>query len=455
MKSQDILTFLLAERTIIVTVLALVVAVWAVVKWKTEISFFLLRVQYAFPLIGVRAQLARQSAANTYHEGWFSAERRLCEDFRYYVKAYHRDWGHFQKCHSYLDKTEELGRKQLSLIGWAILMVLLAIEAAGFGLVLSRWLIPDISSGEEQWMAYLLAFVLSSIMVYLTHATGHEIYKNGLVKKIKTWRFQYEEDKHQGNPAPPLIPQSYNLQNETEDDHMPRYAQILNRIDCNASVSPAWWITRFTAALILLIALGAAYVRIQAIEQSMHQQQTNSVLSQATSQMPDDSPYGDGGGQSDSQPADTGSSNNTGDSGNSPGDTATGSTGTTLWGTVQFRGSVATYIILSVVFIALQAVGVLVGYKYGFVGQESADARRYMGRFNTATQYKEHWRRKQERVRLIAQKHLGRLQHDMLEYAREGNDLSSQEHERLTNASDRTFNRFIASRDKEDCQGAT
>lgn len=432
-----LITFVQAYYLWILAGLGAVGLIYVFKRWHTEIAFMWTRILYAFPFIGIRAQLSRDPGR--FSNEWFSAERRLCNDFRYFHRAYQRDEKHFAKCHSYLDKTEELGRKELPWWGWVILGLLVIAEAALFGMILAHWIDPNVSADQQTISALGIAFVLSSILVFMTHDAGHEMYKNRLARKVKTWYHNHDardnapsqsSENEQGKPqprAPALKPKSVNLENETADDNEPHYIQVVSRVDFNGEVKPTWWVTGITLFLILFIGIGSFYVRTQAVEQIMTEGQPGTGTPPATQSS------GAFGTQPPQQPAP--------DSAPPP---ASENAQQDLWSNAEYRGSLATYLVLAMVFVALQVVGIIVGYKYGFVGQESSDARRYMGTFNTASQYLEHWRSKQEKVKNIAQKHLSKLQHSMPEKARDKN-VTPEELGELKQPAERTFRRFLAS----------
>lgn len=429
-----LMDFIRAYNVWILSGLGTLCLIYALKHWHTEISFFWTRFKYAFPFIGIRAQLSRDPGR--FSHGWFTAENRLCNDFRYFHRAFHRNEKHFAKCHSYLDKTEELGRKELPILGWFILCLLVVAEAALFGMILAHWIDPNVTADQQTISALGIAFVLSSVLVFMTHETGHEMYKNRLTRKVKTWYHNYdfrtEDAAHSSDGeakpsrrAPDLKPKSVNLENETADDNEPRYVQVVSRVDFNGEVKPSWWVTGITLFLILFIGIGSFYVRTQAVEQIM----ANDAGGMAESSF-------DQGGVSFGESAPF-------DEPDQAANPVEERNQQTLWGNPEYRGSVATYLVLAMVFVALQVVGIIVGYKYGFVGQESADARKYMGKFNTASQYLEHWQSKQEKVKNVAQKHLSKLQHEMPEKARDKN-ITPEELSELKNPAERTFRRFVA-----------
>ena len=434
MSLDALLNFLITHRLWVLVLTLAVVAIAAIAKWRLEFLFLVKRIWYRLPLIGRTSRLAKDSTANAFSDGWYSAERSLCDDFRYFVDAFKRDKDHFNKCHSYLDKTEELGRNKLSFIGWAILLALVVFEAIGFGFVLSKWMMPDMSEQMQTQVAIPIAFVLSAILVFLTHSTGHEIYKNYLAKKVRTWYEQYEGDNRR-----PLTPESFNLENDGGDDEHPRYSQLLNRVDFNATVSRTWWTTGITVFLILLIAVGTFYVRAQAIEESMQYSASQDIGMDFGGALDEEGGFGGVGAAN--EPVNEIS-------------TEPANEQVSPWDSPAFRGSIGTYIVLSIVFIALQVVGVLVGYKYGFVGQESADARKYMGKFNTASEYMKHWEQKRTKAKLISQKHLGKLQQKMLRQAKK-NNAGLEDINRLKESARRTFHIYVAEKDKDETCNAS
>jgi hypothetical protein len=73
-------------------------------------------------------------------------------------------------------------------------------------------------------------------------------------------------------------------------------------------------------------------------------------------------------------------------------------------------GGWATFIVLAVIFVFLQVLGVLIGYKTGFAGKESNTAYKFSHKFKTRNEFEAYHERKRNLISQIAQRNLTKLQ---------------------------------------------
>ena len=260
------------------------------------------------------------------------------------------------------------------------------MEALGFGYVLAGFTLPGASENLQQQGAMSIALIISIILVGFTHWTGFEIYKNSVIKKI---RVMYSNNK---DPE-------YRLQRNTKvtledndlDDDAPAYTQMANRIHTNATYTPSWMISIVTAAFVILIAIGATYVRGQVLEKQLIEDVENATTSLYMAYPSD---------MVDSQKdADKKVVEQKIDS--------------------ERKGGWATFVVLAVLFVFIQLLGILFGYKWGFVGKESIHAYADSFNFRSESDYERYFARKKEAIDKIAQKFLKKLQHKMSQVANE------------------------------------
>ena len=64
------------------------------------------------------------------------------------------------------------------------------------------------------------------------------------------------------------------LENNNIDDEEKNYSQLLNRVSTNATVTPTWIISIVTAIFVVVIAIGATYVRGQVLEKQLTEEKS-------------------------------------------------------------------------------------------------------------------------------------------------------------------------------------
>ncbi|WP_150912175.1 hypothetical protein [Marinobacter halotolerans] len=364
---------------IVLTLIALILIKYF---WE-QVSFHVLRMKMNAPLFGKIKKLAKNPARDD--AGWFHSEKDLCSEFEPFYKKVDKGPEYYDNCKNYLSKVGELGRKNLGFFGWLAISIMVFIEAMGFSYVLAGFTIPGASESLQQQGAIGIAILISGLLVAFTHFTGHELHKNQLVKTVRVW---WRQDNDQPNLAPrPRV----KLENDYEDDNDPAWRMMLSRLSTNAEVTPAYWATIGTVIFVVLVAIGSTYVRGQVLEsEAMEQHRSQTSAGPVASS---DDPY------ATAVPPDLVESQQETDAA-----VEEGITNATL------KGGWATFIVLAVIFIFLQALGVLIGYKTGFAGKESGIAHKYTRKFNTRDEFEAHHERKRNLVVQIAQRNLTKLQ---------------------------------------------
>lgn len=418
---MDSMLALLNEYRIIVGSI-LVVFVTAILLriWWDKVSFWWLRVIYNLPIFGKIAKLSKQSSYDV-QTGWFNSEKLLCADFSPYFSAMDKDAEFFDKCRSYLRKTQELGRNELPIWAWLLLAAMVFIEAMGFSYVLAGFTIPGASEGLQQKGAVGIAFLISCLLVFLTHQTGHEFHHNSLVRKVRGW-YNTSGSKEKLVPNT-LVSLDNELVDDGDDDKNPAWRQLLSRIPVNVNVTPTYKVTIPTVLFIILVAVGATYVRGQVLEELLleeHQFTNSSGVSY-------EDPYNEVG----TLPAELQEAQAVSDQQIDKGRED-----------AQRKGGWGTFIVLAVIFIFLQIMGILVGLKTGFVGKESSEARKFIGSFRSREQFKSYYDRKKNVIAQIAQKNLEKLQGMMVSNSLKTN-IDGGAKERLHDYSKRNFLTYI------------
>jgi hypothetical protein len=357
---------LLAWSVVSVLLAAVViVALWEKVKWwwfNTWVSF---------PLLGRIATLSRDASADVSYPGWFSGERTLCQEYKNFVHI--QDEHDFNEKVAYLTKAGDNGRTGTPGWIWLLTVTMVFVEALGFSYVLAGYTIPGASENLQQTGAYGIAFLISVILVAFTHFAGHELYKSG---RIKNARREWVEDKRQAKLTTGTIPLA---RPQSADDDMPAYTQLCNRVGAH----PTYLVSIATLVIVLLIAGAATYVRGQVLEKELSARVAQASV-QITQRSRADGDAMDMGDNKVRLPQADVASNDSADR-KVVADEAD----------IDRHGGWATFIVLAFVFVFLQLLGVIFGYRWGFAGQNSAQAFRDIGggRYSSYAAVRERYRR--------------------------------------------------------------
>ncbi|MBO9496420.1 hypothetical protein J7438_20385 [Thalassotalea sp. G20_0] len=398
--------------TLIIVSMALL-AIFLKVWWE-EVRFYWLRVWSAMPVVGKIASLSKD-IDNIDNNQWMHSEKTLCANFLPHYQSVNKDAAFYDKCTSYLNKAQETGRDNLHFLGWILIAAMVFVEAMGFSFVLAGYTIPGASEAMQQYGALGIAFLISCLLVFLTHETGAELHKNRLVGKIRAWH-----DHGDGR----LIPQKgVTLENNEIDEDSAIYQQLLNRVDTNPNVTASHKITISTIVFVLLVAVGATYVRNSVMNVELTE---DAVLMNES-----------GGGDvyvdpyADPVLADLAPTVNE----------ANQQAQQEILDDTK-EGALVTFIVLAVIFVFLQIMGVLIGFFKGFAGKESKSARAYIGKFKTRDEFARYYDRKRSVIAQIAQKHLASLQQKMAKRA-QTSSANGTLIQHIANHSDRSFLNYV------------
>jgi hypothetical protein len=351
-------TYPLAAWSIVSTMIALVVVVslWEKLKWWWHNTW------YSFPLIGKLATRSRNGNADSSHQGWFKEERNLCQDYKKFIRI--QDEHDFNEKITYLTKAGDNGRRETPGWIWLLTVALVFIEAMGFSYVLAGYTLPGASENLQETGALGIAFLISVILVAFTHFAGHELYKSN---KIKFARREWQEDGRRGKFSTATIPLA---RPQSQDDNEPIYTQLANRVGTH----PSYIVSTLTAVVVVVIALAATYVRGQVLEKQL-QQQVTSQTSEAEFSIKATSSGLDMSVKSSNDLPDADLKANKQADDKAAHDEAS----------IDRHGGWGTFIALAFVFVFLQILGVIFGYRWGFAGRESSAAFRDIGKGRYAT----------------------------------------------------------------------
>lgn len=306
------------------------IAIAALFAYLHHDSFPLTDFTYRVPLIGKLSRYSRD-LSEAKPGSWLNSELTLCRDYARHMSAISPD--EFAKNSEYLRKAFDNGRRPIPRLVFALLGLLVGMEAVGFSLLLSTWMALDASENSRWVLTAMIVAVLAIILVMVTHAAGHQLYRTKLLRSCFK-RFQ-AENLHM--PSSDRATRTYTSRivslsdDQGIDDNRPQHVQCANRVATTPDDlgSFAWvWVA---ALLILFIAGLSTLLRIETLQGDELAQSSVSIFGGAR------------GAVAQSQAA-------------------------------QHYAAITSFWILAVVFVVTQLVGMGVGYRYGFVGKQSGEA---------------------------------------------------------------------------------
>ncbi len=372
--------------SIVSVMLALVVIslMWTQVKWWWHNTW------YSFPLVGKISGLSRDTNRDSADPSWFKAEKTLCRDYKKFIHI--QDEHDFNEKVTYLTKAGDNGSKDTPSLIWVLTVALVFVEAMGFSYVLAGYTLPGASENMQQMGAYGIAFLISVILVAFTHFAGHELCKSG---KIKHARQEWIETGRKGKTTTGTVPLA---RQQSIDDDQPGYVQLMNRV----GTQPSYYASIGTAIFVLIVAVGATYVRGQVLEKQLHQQvvgQTGSGVELSNDGLNMSTKPSSQGFK---LPAEDAAENRRADEKAMADDV-----------NIDRHGGWGTFIVLAFIFIFLQILGVFFGFRWGFVGKDSPAAYRAIGagRYSSYADVREHYKD----IADTAQSKLEHLQQKLME----------------------------------------
>ena len=395
----------------LVSVMVALVAIslmWPKIKWWWHNTW------YSFPLIGKVTALSGDSNRDSADPAWFKAEKTLCRDYKKFIRI--QDEHDFNEKVTYLTKAGDNGRKDTPSLIWVLTVALVFVEAMGFSYVLAGYTLPGASENMQQMGAYGIAFLISVILVAFTHFAGHELYKSGTIKQA---RQEWIEGGRKGKNTTGTVPLA---RQQSIDNGQPGYVQLINRV----GTQPSYYASIGTAVFVVIVAIGATYVRGQVLEKQLHQQVVGqsgggTELSVKVSRDGLDMSVKESG-KGIQLPADDAAENRRASEKAMADDIS-----------IDRHGGWGTFIVLAFIFVFLQILGVFFGFRWGFAGKDSESAYRAIGagRYSSYADVREHYKD----IADTAQSKLAHLQQKM----EDRNSGSGTEGEHTT----RTFYDFM------------
>lgn len=347
--------------------MVVIVALWDKLKW------WWLNTWVSFPLIGRIASLSKDLNRDATDSAWFKAEKALCRDYKKFIRI--QDEHDFNEKIEYLTKSGDNGRQPTPTWIWLLTVAMVFVEAMGFSYVLAGYTLPGASENLQQTGAYGIAFLISVILVALTHFAGHELHQSTQIKNARReWAEDGRKHKFTTGTLPLAKPQS-------TDDGQPAYTQLANRVGTHESYK----IAGLTVVFVVIVAVFATYVRGQVLEKTLHEEVVGKSAQMSTAS-PANSDGLNMALKEASNPAlpDADVAQNQAAKNKAVMDETN----------IDRHGGWGTFIVLAFVFVFLQILGVIFGYRWGFAGQNSAAAYQAIGggRYTTYTDVREHFK---------------------------------------------------------------
>lgn len=398
----------------------LITTIWGFLYWAIHyhiwfyFNFHLTRFWMHVPFIGT---IARASRKTFHNQHWFRGEEEICRKFVPFYRFFDKNILLYAKSKDYLSKIDELDRTPIP-IKWRVIIGLLVIaEAFTFSYLLAGYIIIDASQFLQTLAGFAIAFILSVILLVLTHQVGVELYENQIKKRI----IGYSKGS-QLNLQPNY---NINLENTLKDTQEPNFMQMLNRFKSNSSLKNSYIITFATLTIMVIIAVGATTVRLETYNKYVLEE---SAIIQSNVF------------ENDSLPKDARENQEEIDK-KVIHDLQTSSK----------RAGWVSFGVLAVLFFGIQMWGIILGYSYGFSGKESKKAYKYSYKFPTEYDFKKYFNDRKSYVKQIAQRNLSITQSKIAKKIAKGNtfDPSNLSPQLVKVAHTRTFSDYMKKENDE------
>lgn len=384
--------FFSASPALAWAIVSVMIAVIVMVSLWEKIKWWWLNAWMSFPLIGRIATLSKDINRDTMDKAWFKAEKALCRDYKKFIRI--QDEHDFNEKIEYLTKAGDNGRKPTPNWIWALTVAMVFVEAMGFSYVLAGYTLPGASENLQQTGAYGIAFLISIILVALTHFAGHELHQS---TSIKNARREWVEEGRNGKFTTGNMPLA---KSQSTDDGQPAYTQLANRVGTHESYK----IAGLAVVFVVIVAIFATYVRGQVLEKTLHEE----VVGKSTEMNISITANGDGLNM-----AVKGAGNPALPDADVAQNQATKDKAVMDEVNIDRHGGWGTFIVLAFVFVFLQILGVIFGYRWGFAGQNGLAAYRAIGsgRYTTYADVRERYRE----IADVAQAKLENLQQRLMD----------------------------------------
>lgn len=275
-------------------------------------------------------------------KGWMLAEEDLCGVYKKYVpQLLTKD--EFNQRIEYMKCAGDLGRSPTPLFVYVLLFVLVAAESVGFAYLLGTVAASEGSAHIHEMIMWAIMFVLAVILPFLMHHAGHQLYRTKLLEA-------HHKDFQASSRGDPYSGESIALnEDQFKDTSDKPHTRCLRRVAKNSRDKGSYFLVYVAISAIILIFGLSTYMRVANFQTKLTEETTLSQQSESSGNpfaLPDEV----------TKPqiqADEKARNEVNSS-----------------RTIE---NIAGFIMLGVIFVFTQIVGVIFGYKYGFVGVQTYD----------------------------------------------------------------------------------
>lgn len=419
--------FLLEHWYFIVPVLTLCFLAIPVVVYWNEVRYWLMNLHIRQPIFGRIRHWVKHPGQIDEGTGFLSSEMELCSFYQKYYEDHIVETDFFKKCQKYLAKMNEGGRKEKGLGLWVLIIILMLIEATAFGYALAPFAMTLATPNTALFGAFAIGLVLSIIGLILSELAGRALYLNSIVDHIMS----FEEVRPGSADGDMKSTRKIIIDNTDDDDELPEYQQILNRVTVpknGSKPSKRFAVIIGYGIFIIGLAIAAFWVRTE----TLNAQEADLIDNPpAVVQSADDFPAakGDIPFTEDMDRI---------------GQEAAGKSAQDQIDALH-RASLVTFAVLSGLFIFIQASSTYLAFMFGFAGTHSHTAWQKTHKFASADEFKRYNDGKARSIAVDAQASLGLLQAAQSKvFHMAGRDKEKIEKDRTS----RTFDQFLKEMEK-------
>lgn len=369
----------------------------------------------AFPMIGRMSHWKKMTEGT----GIFDPSSRLPEDARYTDRVlvvpaekalydYYRDGlsdvgsEEFSRAREFLKLSGQNGRKPMSRWIWVILAMLTIAEALGTGLLLAPLMSKDITPNLAILVGSVVALAIAAIALIITHGAGEDLFRNGLLNKVRTsFRQNGVFLKKGGARADATVGTIGPEDAQSTDKDLDPVARLASRIGATTMSSMNLKLWRLILSVVFIIVFG---VGTTAYRHYLFNRQQGSAASgvSAASASPDykslfNPKNGSGSPASGGMPLPDAVASAAKQSQTQAKDVIALDTS---------RANDAGITILALIYVFTQLIGILTGYKYSFF---DSDAEKAYNNTHGELSYEGYLRKVVRPVAQRAQMRLGQL----------------------------------------------
>lgn len=251
------------------TAIVILLGIRFVDRWVRD-PFYKTDRSYTMPIFGQIARLGkgRNIDRRVDKNGLTPAELQLMNEYRASIGAV--DPITFNRNREFLSITGQDNRIEAPAYMFPFLLILLAAEAFGFGLLLAPMLAREVTPNEAPYIALVLAFVMAVIAAGLTHGAGRQLYAWRIIGDMRA-----SARNHGVSPFELKVDTSKNQAIDQDHFYATRFG---NRVLEGDHDKPSLFLVWVSIAFIIAIGVGSSMLRYENLKESV----TQSIAAQTT-----------------------------------------------------------------------------------------------------------------------------------------------------------------------------